>query len=72
MKNINELINEQISIIDKIEKLEEEKFSIEAKIMIEAKKLDREQLLEIYPKIKDSEVKYQLFLMLKKDKIVTS
>ncbi|PLS19429.1 hypothetical protein CVD28_03160 [Bacillus sp. M6-12] len=65
MKKLEEMINRHGAIIDKIEKLEDEKHELDKKILEETKNLNKEELLKIYPQIKSSEVKYQLFLRIK-------
>jgi len=65
MNTLQQTINEHTSLIDKIEQLEEEKRLLEEKILAETEGLNKEELLDIYLKLRNSKVKYQLALKIK-------
>ena len=65
MKKLQKSINAHTSLADKIEELEEEKRLLEEKILAETQGLNKEELLDIYLKLRNSKVKYQLSLKIK-------
>lgn len=65
---INSLIQDHIKLKVEMDKLEDETFELSRKILKEAETLSKEELIEIYPKIKDNELKYRLYLKIKKMK----
>jgi len=65
MNTLQKIINEHTSLVDKIEELEEEKCLLEERILAETEGLSKEELLDIYLKLRNSKVKYQLSLKIK-------
>lgn len=61
------LIKKHHSIVNKIEELQDEEDLLSKEILEATKSLNRKELLEIYPKIKNSEAKYNLFLRITKE-----
>lgn len=67
MENVMGLIKKHHSIVNKIEELQDEEDLLSKEILEATKSLNRKELLEIYPKIKNSEAKYNLFLRITKE-----
>lgn len=63
-ESLEGLLKRHSDIIVLVEELEEEKDSIQRKLRDELKGFSKEELLRIYPRLKDSTLKYEVFKMI--------
>lgn len=67
MSSVKSLIEKHTGIANEIEKLEEEKYSLQDEILKEIDGFSKDELYEIYPKLVDSSLKFKVFKMIKEE-----
>lgn len=66
--DINQLIDSHTSVYNEIEELEIKAYELSERIREATKDMTKDELFEIYPKIKDSALKFDLFVRIKEGK----